>query len=125
MEIQNNTKVGITRFKTATDFTGKEGALVKLTATGAALPAAVTDICPFIVIRVNSATEAELQPFTGNSNFRVRLKGAVAMGGTLILGLGADVGKLAFAATGSINAIAEEAGVDGQLVLVRPVFRTL
>jgi hypothetical protein len=129
METQNNTKEGIKVFATTADLTGKEGSLIKLVnnsgSVAAALPAAVTDICPFILIRVNSATEVECAPFVAERNYRVRLEGAVVPGGTLILATGADAGKLVAGATGNVNAIAEEAGVDGQLVLVRPVFRVV
>lgn len=129
MQTQSNTKIGKKVFASAADLTGKEGHLVKLANSGgttvAALPALVTDICPFIIVGVNSPTEVELQPLNPEANVRVRLKGAVNPGGTLILATGGDAGKLVAAATGNVNAIAEEAGVEGQLVLVRPIFRVV
>lgn len=124
METQSNTQTGPIVVATTADLTGKEGRLVKPVNNGGrlavALPAAADDHCPYLVLRVNSATEVEVVPFTPDKNHRVRLNGAVNPGGLLVLATGGDAGKLVAGATGEINAIAEEAGVDEQLVLVRP-----
>lgn len=129
MDTQSNTQAGSLVFATTADLTGKEGCLAKLINNAGkpaiSLPAAVGDLCPYLILRVNSPTEVEVEPFVAEKNHRVRLKGAVNPGATLILGTGADAGKLVAAATGSINAIAEEVGVDGQLLLVRPLRTTL
>jgi len=129
METQSNTQTGPIVVATTADLTGKEGYLCKPVNNGGklavALPAAATDHCPYLILRVNSAVEVEVVPFTPDKNHRVRLNGVVNPGGTLVLATGGDAGKVVAGATGEIVALAEEIGVDEQLLLVRPFRKTV
>ncbi len=130
---QTDTKSGPIALKATVDLTGLESRLVKITNSGGAakfaLPSAVSDLAFFVIASGNAAASdnwAE-QPEPG-ANFRVRLHGTCAPGDVLVLcdpaaGGGANAGKIeALGATaGSYFSIgvAQEAGMDEQLVLVR------
>jgi hypothetical protein len=128
---QSNTRVGDIRVLAGEALTGKEGFLVKMTNdTGVAevkLPAAITDYALYAVIE--GAADAELvsvRPVQADRNVRLKLKGTCNPGDVLVLAAiaGSDAGMVralpATAGTYRGLAIAEEAGVDGQLVLARP-----
>ena len=129
---QSNTTPGQSPFPSAVDLTGKEALLVKLTVNGGvaqiALPAALTDIPLFVVGDGYPVGKAStVLPLTIDENRRVRLKGTCNPGDVLSLAdpaVPADAGKLRKlpAVTGTYRAVAvaEEVGVDGQLLLVRP-----
>jgi len=127
METQTNTKAGDITVVTSADLTGKEGRLVKLAnssgALVASLPAASTDVCTHIILRVNSATEAEVRPFSPEREHRVRLQGTCSPGDKLGLSdptasSGANAGKLEVVTAGRVYAIAGETGADEQMLLV-------
>ena len=114
------------------DLTGKEDLLVKLVNDGGALktqlPAANGDYAFFLLIEGTAAAKnASLRPMEPNRSVRLKLKGTCNPGDVLVLAdvaTAADKGKIralpATAGTYRALAIAQEAGVDGQLVLCRP-----
>jgi hypothetical protein len=91
------------------------------------LPAAITDITPYLIGDSAADTElAEVVPLEDGRNVRLKLKGTCNPGDQLVLAAiaGSDAGMVRLiptaAGTYRVIAIAEEAGVDGQLVLCRP-----
>ncbi|MDD5708308.1 MAG: hypothetical protein PHR35_20510 [Kiritimatiellae bacterium] len=129
---QSNTRVGDIRVLAGEDLTGMAGRLVKLTHdSGVAevlLPTAVADYAVYVVLEPNTdAGLVSVRPMQADRNVRLVLKGTCNPGDVLVLadtGTAADKGKVRVlpAAAGTYRglAIAEEAGVDGQLVLSRP-----
>lgn len=129
---QSNTRVGDIRVLAGESLVGMEGRLVKLTHDGGVaevkLPAAVTDLAVYVVVEGGAdAALVSVRPAQAERNVRVTLKGTCNPGDVMVLadtGTAADKGKLralpADAGTYRGLGIAEEAGVDGQLVLVRP-----
>ena len=129
---QTNTRVGDIRIAAGEDLTDKEGFLVKMTHDSSVpevlLPAANTDYALYVVTDGAADTEnVSLQPIEARRNMRVKLNGTCDPGDVLVLAdvaTAADKGKLRAlpAAAGTYRglAIAEEAGVDEQLVLCRP-----
>jgi hypothetical protein len=109
-----------------------EGRLVKMSHdTGVAevlLPAANSDYALFLVIEGGAdAGLVSVRPVLADRTVRLVLKGTCNPGDVLVLadvGTSADKGKVRALPTASGTyrglAIAEEAGVDGQLVLARP-----
>ena len=131
MSKQSNTRTGKFSVLAGEDLTSKEGYLVKMTHdTGipeVKLPAAITEITPFVVDE--GSADAELStviPLAPDRNTRLKLKGTCNPGDQLCLAAiaGADAGMVralpASAGTYRVIAIAEEVGVEGQLVLARP-----
>ena len=129
---QSNTRAGDIRVLAGEDLTGKEGYLVKMTHdSGVAevkLPAAVSDYAVYVVIE--AAEDGELctvRPIFGNRNVRIKLAGTCNPGDFMCLAAiaNSDNGQVralpAASSTYRGLGIAEEAGVDEQLVLVRPV----
>ena len=129
---QTNTRVGDIRVTAGEDLTGKEGFLVKLTHdTGVPevlLPTANGDYALYVVTEGAADTEnVSLRPVEAGRNIRVKLDGTCNPGDVLVLAdvaTAEDKGKVRAlpedAGTYRGLAIAEEAGVDGQLVLARP-----
>jgi hypothetical protein len=129
---QTNTRVGDIRVAAGEDLTGKEGFLVKMTHDSSVrevlLPAANGDYALYVVIDGAADTEnVSLRPIEAGRNVRVKLDGTCDPGDVLVLAdvaTAADKGKVRAlpedAGTYRGLAIAEEAGVDGQLVLARP-----
>ena len=129
---QSNTRVGDFRVLAGEDLTGKEARLVKLTHdSGVAevkLPEANGDYALFGVIEGGAdAALVSVRPMQADRNVRLALKGTCNPGDVLVLadvGTAADKGKVRALPTAGGTyrglAIAEEAGVDGQLVLARP-----
>jgi hypothetical protein len=131
MSNQSNTRVGSFQVLAGETLTSKEGYLVKMTHdTGVPevkLPAAITDITPYVL--GEGAADAELVtviPLIAERNVRIVLKGTCNPGDQLVLAAiaGSDAGMVRLiptaAGTYRVIAIAEEKGVDGQLVLCRP-----
>lgn len=128
---QSNTRSGDIPMIAGEDLTNKDDRVVKITNDGgvakAILPNAVTDRCAYLVVHGNaSGKEVTLRPLSGERNVRVPLVGACNPGDSLVLatidGAG-DGGVMALPAAPGTYAqvgIAEEIGVDGQLVLLRP-----
>lgn len=126
--IQTNTRSGALTLKSE-NLTGKEGLLAKMTENGVALPAALTDDVPYVVVD-GGETESGVKPMCVNDQVRIFLKGTCKAGDKLVLAaIATDAGKVAAipAAAGTYNVvgIAEEDGVDGQAVLVRPYNKTV
>jgi hypothetical protein len=119
------------------DLTGARGLLCKLVNQDGVgeigLPAAITDFCPYVV--TDEAVEgknAGAEPLTPEASFRLGLIGPCVPGDQLTLadptvaGQAGKVTKLpAASGTYRLIALAEEAGVDGQFVLSRPVAQQL
>jgi hypothetical protein len=131
MSKQSNTRVGKFSVLAGEDLTDKEGYLVKMTHdTGVPevkLPAAITDITPYVVGDGAEDTQlTEVIPLEPDRNVRLKLKGTCNPGDQLVLAAiaGSDAGMVRLIPTAGgtyrVIAIAEEAGVDGQLVLCRP-----
>lgn len=96
------------------------------------LPNDKTDETPYVVIdTVASAAEADCEPLSPGKQVRVTLSGTCNPGDQLVLATpngtvdGMVVVLPAVAGTYSMVGIAEESGVDGQNVLLRPVGRRL
>lgn len=115
------------------DLTGKEGFLATLTHDAgvpeAIRPTAQGDHCPYLVKYGDADGKlVDLDPLDPSMVQTAKLKGTCNPGDQLVLAdesTAADAGKLRTlpAGTGTymLHAIAEEAGVDGQLVRIRPV----
>jgi hypothetical protein len=115
----------------AVSLLGMEGLLVKVTNSAgtpkAALPAAQNDLALHLVIQGAASGElADLLPLSAEQQVRIRLNGTCNPGDKLVLDVGAeaDYGKVkklpATAGTYLVIGDADEAGVDEQLLLVRP-----
>ena len=134
--MQTNFQPGELVFPAKVDLEGKEDYLVKLVNdSGVAkvnLPGATTDITPYVVTDTNKGADANCSvlPIQPGRNFRAKLHGTCVPGATLVLaGMndGATVAGMvesipATAGNYRVIGIAEEAGVDGQSVLVRAYF---
>ncbi len=129
---QTNTQAGAIVRAAVEDLSDKEGHLVLLTDDSGTpvvtLPAAQSDITPYVLVDGDiEGEDVAIQPLSGDRNVRVRLKSTCVAGDILVLadiGTAADIGKVRKIPTtaGTYRAllIAEESGVDGQLVLARP-----
>lgn len=132
MNSETDFQRGAKPYKTTTDLTGKEGYVVKMVNGGdgkaaLTLPAAATDVVVMVVTEVEGATSAVAKPLTPWIPTRVRLSGTCNPGDMIGLATGANLGKaLKVTAAGTrFIGIAEESGVDGQLLLIRPLNGTL
>ena len=130
--MQTDTREGTFRVLAGEDLTDRKGYLVALTHDAGVpevkLPAS-NDEYAFYLVDDDGADAAlvDVEPVCGPRNVRVKLKGTCNPGDVLVLadtGTAADKGKVRAlpAAAGTYRglAIAEEKGVDGQLVLCRP-----
>ena len=128
---QSNTRVGEIRVLAGESLTDKEGYLVRMTHdSGVAevkLPSAITQYALYAVIEGGAdAALVSVRPIEAGRNVRMKLKGTCTPGEVLVLAAiaGGDAGMVrtlpGSAGTYRGLAIAEEAGVDGQLVLCRP-----
>ena len=129
---QTNTRVGDIRVLAGEDLTGKEGFLAKMTHDSGVpevlLPTANGDYALYVVTEGDDDGEnVSLRPIEAGRNIRVKLDGTCNPGDVLVLAdvaTAEDKGKVRAlpedAGTYRGLAIAEEAGVDGQLVLARP-----
>lgn len=131
--LQSNTKKGDIVLKASVDLTGKTNFLVKIVNNGGvanfALPTSTEDEAIFVLAsEATAGSDAAAEAPSPNENFRAVLKGTCNPGDILSLAdpsTAADAGKLHKqpTTTGTYRsvAIAEEAGVDGQYILVRKV----
>jgi hypothetical protein len=136
---QTNTQPGERTFNSAVALTGLEGRLVKLADGGSIpevdLPGAVTDLALFIVTEGGALDEpSEVISLLCEGNRRVRLNGTVSAGVPLVLcdptaSSGVNAGKVetlpATAGRYFSPGVAEEDGVDEQLVRFRPMPRII
>ena len=129
---QSDTRVGAFRVLAGQDLSGMEGRLVVLTHdTGVPevkLPVANGDLALYVVTEGGAdGTLVTVEAVSPAKNYRVALKGGCNPGDNLVL---ADVATVADAgmvrvqpaAAGAwrVLAVAEEKGVDGQALLIRP-----
>lgn len=130
---------GPRKINAGADLTGLEGRLVKIADAGSVpevvLPAAVTDICPFIVVREATLdTNCDVLSIAGEKEVRIRANGTGSAGNALVLcdpsaSSGVNAGKVE--ALGSTEGayyspgIALEDFVDEQLVRIRPLPRLI
>ncbi len=129
---QTNVRVGDFPVLAGEDLTGMEGRLVVMTHDAGdaevKLPEANSDLALYAVVEgAPDAGTVRVRPIEGGRNVRLRLVGTCNPGDVLVLAdvaTPADKGKVrelpSDAGTYRGLAIAEEAGVDGQLVLARP-----
>ena len=129
---QTNTRVGDFVVLAGEDLTEKEGFLVKLTHDAGEpevlLPTDNDDLALYVVL--DGVADGELisiRPVEASRNVRAKLEGTCNPGDVLVLAdvaTAEDKGMLRAlpAAAGTYRglALAEEIGVDGQLVLFRP-----
>ena len=128
---QSNTRVGDFRVLAGESLVGKEGRLVRMThdtqVPEVKLPDAVTDYAIYLVVEgAADAALCSVRPLEFGRNVRIKLK-ATCNPGDLLVPAAIDgtydgMVQVLPAVGGTYRglAIAEEAGVDGQLVLCRP-----
>jgi hypothetical protein len=128
---QSNTQQGALPFPCGEDLAGKSGYLVKGARNAGGkfapiLPTAIGDIPLFIVDEENTlGKDGTFIPLIPGEQRRIRLNGTCQAGDRLTLAAiaGTDAGKLrkqpTAAGTYHLVAIAEEDGVDEQLILTR------
>jgi hypothetical protein len=133
MKLQNNTRpAGPFQVKAGENLTDLEGRVVKLSHTGGVpeviLPNDVDDKPQYVLIEGGAAGEdVTVQALNSAEAVRIRLDGTCNPGVELTLGAinGTNDGKVrtlpATADTYYVFLVAEEAGVDEQLVLCRPI----
>lgn len=134
MSSQSNTQSGAIVLTSGEDLSAKAGYLAEIRNNSgvaqANLPDSIADYAFFLIQDGGNASgdPVTLRPLETGRNYRIVLKGAINPGESLCLAdpsTAADKGKLrkvpALAGTYRVLAIAEEVGVDGQAVLVRPV----
>lgn len=129
---QTNTQAGDKPFLAASDFTGLAGRAAKLSNSAGvaklAAIAALTDIPTFLVVDdAASGLPVTGRPLDHAQNVRITLKGTCNPGDVLVLAdpaTPADAGKVRALPAGAgvyvQVGLAEEIGVDGQLLLTRP-----
>ncbi len=122
---QTNTLAGILVMAAVAANCATEGNLAKLGSTGLADPAAAGDLAMWLILGRGTDTATVFPLTEGGENCRVRLNGTCSKGDVIVLATGGDLGKAtALAAqTGKLFrvGIAEEDGVDEQLLLIRPM----
>ena len=129
---QSNTRVGDLRVLAGILLTDLEGHLVKMSHDGGIaeilLPTANDDHVPYVLLE-GAADEAyvDVRPIESGRNVRIRLEGTCNPGDVMVLAdvaTPADAGmvRVCPVVSGTYRGlgVAEEIGVDGQLVLVRP-----
>lgn len=128
---QTNTQAGQIVLPANENLTGKEGLLVAIvnasTVAKFALPDAVTDLALFVLTDGDAAgMKVAALPLSPDRNVRIRLSGTCVPGDVLVPadidGTKDGMVKVLPDAAGTYRgiAIAEESGVDGQLVKARP-----
>ena len=130
---QSNTRVGDFRVLAGENLTGMEDRLVVMGQDGGvaevALPAANSDFAVYLLVEGGADGKlVSVRPVQADRNVRVVLKGTCNPGDVMVLAdvaTAADKGKVRTlpVAAGTYRGlgISEQVGVDGQLVLVRPV----
>ena len=121
--VQGDCKCGSLGFAAGADLTLATGKLAKLDANEhIVLPTAAADITPYVITcGADTGYLCGVTPLTSLSNSRVVLKGA-CQAGQLLVAVGdgrVEVGTVGGAA--ALVGVAEEVGVEGQHVLLRPV----
>jgi hypothetical protein len=127
---QHNTQQGDFTATAHVDLTGKEGYLLKPYNNSGAfevtLPTSIADNCEYVLLEAGAAGETvTVRPLVDGAQVRLRLNGTCVIGDTLVPEAidATNDGKVAAlgstAALYSAIGIAEEAGVDEQLVKCR------
>jgi hypothetical protein len=129
---QSNTRVGDFRVLAGETLTGMEGRLVKMGYDSGVpevtLPTTNSDLAVYVLMEgAADAALVSVRPLQADRNVRVVLKGTCNPGDVMVLAdvaTAADKGKVRALPTAAGTyrgiGIAEQVGVDGQLVLVRP-----
>jgi hypothetical protein len=121
--VQGDCKYGALAFEAGEDLSAAAGLLVKLNAAGHVVkPSSVDDLAPYVVAYgARSGHLCGVVPLSSLANARVTLKGTCVPGDLLVpVGDGrVETGAGSDAVVGV--GVAEEAGVDGQTVLLRPL----
>ena len=121
--VQGDCKCGALAFVAGENLSAATGLLVKLNSAGRAVkPGAVSDIAPYVV--ACGAFEGYLcgvVPLTSAANCRLVLKGACQAGALLVSAGDGRVETGTLSGSAVPVGVAEEAGVDGQRVLLRPL----
>ena len=126
---QTNTQAGQFALISHVDLTGKEGLLVKIVNASNvpkfALPTSDLDYAIYVLTDGDSVgRKSAALPLSSDRNVRLRLSGTCTPGQVLILN-SVNWGTVSALPTSPGNyrgiAIAEEPGVDGQLVKARPL----
>jgi len=127
--MQSNTRVGDIPVLAGEDLTGKEGCLVKLThdtqVPEVLLPTAADDYAIYALVEAGEDADlVTVRPLATDRNVRLRLNGTCNPGDVIVPETTGNLGKVRALPTAAGTyrgiGIAEEAGVDEQLVLVRP-----
>jgi hypothetical protein len=121
--VQGDCKHGSLGFPSGEDLTLATGRLVKLNADGhAVLPSAAADITPYVVTcGADQGYLCGVFPLSSLSNSRVVLKGTCQTGALLVTVGDGRVETGTLGGTALPVGVAEEDGVEGQHVLLRPV----
>ncbi len=130
---QSNSRVGDFLVVAGANLTGMQDRLVVMGQnSGVAevtLPAANSDLAVYVLLEAGANGElVSVRPMQSERNVRIALKGTSNPGDVLVLAdvaTATDKGKVRVLPTAAGTyrglGIAEQAGVDGQLVLMRPV----
>lgn len=120
---QSDCRFGGVGFAAGEDLSLKAGCLVKLNSGGdLVLPSAASDITPYVVIcGADTGYLCGAVPLTSSGNCRIKLSGTCEAGDLLVSKGDGRVEKGTELTAGLNIGTAEEAGVDGQLVLLRPM----
>ena len=121
--VQGDCKCGALAFVAGENLSAATGLLVKLSPAGKAVkPGAVSDVAPYVV--ACGAFEGYLcgvVPLTSAANCRIVLKGACQAGSLLVSAGDGRVEAGTLSGSAVPVGVAEESGVDGQRVLLRPL----
>lgn len=121
--VQGDCRCGSLAFVAGEDLSAATGLLVKLSASGKVVkPGAVSDITPYVV--ACGAFEGYLcgvYPLSSVANCRVVLKGTCQPGSLLVAAGDGRVETGTLSGSAVPVGIAEETGVEGQRVLLRPL----
>lgn len=130
---QSDTREGDLKFLAGEDLTGLEGRIVKLYSDAnvakLGLIVSTAERLAFVVIEGAAAGQfATVRPWVGDRNIRVTVLGTVYPGNIIVLadpGTPANRGKVQalpnIVGTHRAVGFAEEYGVDGQAVRIRPI----
>lgn len=122
--VQGDCKCGALAFVAGENLSAATGMLVKLSSTGKAVkPGAVSDVAPYVV--ACGAFEGYLcgvVPLTSAANCRIVLKGACQAGSLLVSAGDGRVEAGSLSGSAAPVGVAEESGVEGQRVLLRPLY---
>ena len=120
---QSDCRFGGVGFAAGEDLSLKAGCLVKLNGGGdLVLPTSAADITPYVVIcGADAGYLCGAVPLTSAGNCRIKLSGTCEAGDLLVSKGDGRVEKGAPGGSALPIGLAEEAGIDGQFVLTRPL----